>query len=627
MKFVVATSRRYLVAFWLGLATISFVFAQVTASMTGRIVDPSGAAISGANITVTSEETGAVRTVTSDDTGAYQVLSLPVGRYDIKADRSGFKSAQETGINLVIAQQAVVNLKLEVGTVGEQVTVVGEAPLVNTTTTSVSGLVNEEQVKDLPLNGRSFDQLITLNPGTINFTNLKGGPPGTGGNLFSVAGRTGAENLTLMNGVEYTGAGNASVTPAGVSGSLLGVDAIREYNVVSDTYGAEYGKRGGAQVSIVTQSGTNQLHGTLFEFLRNDVLNGRNFFAVGVPPFHRNQFGGALGGPIRKDKTFIFGNYEGFRQSQGDSFVTNVPDANARQGLLPCGYGSGYPSCGGQATGTPAPAVNLDPRMLPFAQSMWPAPTPGQIRGGGIALSYNTVPATVRQDFGTVRADQVFSTKDSLSANYTIDDGNSVTPNQDPVFGVGLYQASQTASLQETHIFSPTLINLFTAGYSRGGYNDQALDLASLPASLSFVTGHTPGAFTIGNVNVSTGFDMPGNQNPFILFTRNLFTYTDGVQVVKGKHQISAGVWFQRIQANDDYPLRASGSAAFASIPSFFTGQTTSFQVAPRTTANEWRSWEGAWYLQDTIQLRPNLTMRIGFRVAALTFAMAPLST
>src|SRR6202521_659885 len=174
-------------------------FAQVTASLTGRVEDPSGAGIPETNVTVTSLETGATRTVTSDEGGAYQVLSLPVGRYDMKAEKTGFKAAVETGINLVVGQQGVVNLKLEVGSVGEQVTVTGEAPLINTTTSSVSGLVGEKQVKELPLNGRSFDLLITLNAGTINFTvNKSAANPGVGGNLFSVSGRRSAENVVLL---------------------------------------------------------------------------------------------------------------------------------------------------------------------------------------------------------------------------------------------------------------------------------------------------------------------------------------------------------------------------------------------------------------------------------------------
>src|SRR5499425_2783121 len=254
--------------------------AQVTASVSGRVEDSTGATIPGASVTVTSLETGAGRTATTNETGAYRVLSLPVGRYEVRAELSGFKAARQTGISLAVGEEAVVNLKLEVGAVQDEVTVTGEAPLVNTTTASVSGLVGEKQVKDLPLNGRSFDNLITLNPGAVNYSALKSGPSvGSGeGAYFTVAGRRPYDNIFLLNGIEYTGSSNIGITPGGVSGQLLGIDAVREFNVISDTYSTEYGKRAGAQVSVVTQSGTNQLHGALFEFLRNSKLDARNFF-------------------------------------------------------------------------------------------------------------------------------------------------------------------------------------------------------------------------------------------------------------------------------------------------------------------------------------------------------------
>ena len=202
-------------------------------------------------------------------------------------------------------------------------------------TEETSGLVGERQVKELPLNGRSYDQLLTLNPGIVNYTSQRAGGIGTSnsvvGNMFAVSGHRPQENLFLLNGVEYTSASEINNTPGGTSGQLLGVDAVREFEVVKDTYGAEYGKRPGAQMSIVTASGTNQLHGTVYEFARNSALDARNFFDQGsIPDFQRNVFGGSLGGPVKKDKTFIFGNYEGFRQNLGLSDVTLVPDDASR---------------------------------------------------------------------------------------------------------------------------------------------------------------------------------------------------------------------------------------------------------------------------------------------------------
>src|SRR6266567_3264723 len=332
---------------------------QVTASVSGRVEDASGGAVPGATVTVASSETGAARTVTTDPSGTYRVLSLPVGRYEVRAEAAGFKAVLQTGISLVVGEEAVVNLKLEVGTVQEQVTVTGEAPLVNTTTASLSGLVGERQVKNLPLNGRSFDNLITLNPGAVNYSALKSGPAvGSGeGAYFTVAGRRPLDNVFLLNGIEYTGSSNIGITPGGVSGQLLGIDAVREFNVLTDAYSAEYGKRAGAQVSVVTQSGSNQLHGAAFEFLRNSALDARNFFdppseGLGgqrIPPFKRNQFGGSLGGPIKKDKAFLYGSYEGFRQRLGLPNVAIVPDDSAR-GLNPLYPGKAMLPCNVVAT-------------------------------------------------------------------------------------------------------------------------------------------------------------------------------------------------------------------------------------------------------------------------------------
>src|SRR6266853_2034051 len=270
-------------------------WAQVSSSIAGVVQDTSGANVPGATVTVKSLETGAVRTAATDESGAYRVLALPVGRYEIKVAKEGFKTAIKAGIDLVVGQESVVNLSLEVGQTRQEVTVTGEAAMVDTTTTPASGLVTEKEVKDLPLNGRSFDNLITLNPSTANTTSNRSttSTGGGQGNNFSISGNREDFNLFLLNGIEYTGASTADVIPGGVSGQLLGVDAVREFNVVENTYGAEYGKRPGGQISLVSMSGTNQFHGTLFEFLRNSALDARNFFdqTPGPPPFKRNQFG------------------------------------------------------------------------------------------------------------------------------------------------------------------------------------------------------------------------------------------------------------------------------------------------------------------------------------------------
>src|SRR5713226_5617789 len=341
-------------------------------AITGTVKDTSGAAVVGATVTVKHLETGLTRTVEVEATGNYSVSSLPVGEYELTAEKMGFQVEVRRGINLAVAQEAVVNLTLQVGSMVQQVTVTEDAPLVNTTMTQMSGLISEEQIKELPLNGRSFDQLLTLNTGTVdNRSNINNGA----WTSFSVSGKRPETNRFLMNGVDYIGSNSTGqfITPSGSSGQLLGVDAVREYNVIQHTYGAEYGKRAGAQVVVVSSSGTNQLHGAVFEYLRNGALDARNFFETAKGPFKRNQFGGELGGPLKKDKAFLFGNYEGFRERWNVPNVANVPDAQARLGLLPCYIANG--TTGGVCSSNPGayvPIPKLASGMLPYANDFWP---------------------------------------------------------------------------------------------------------------------------------------------------------------------------------------------------------------------------------------------------------------
>src|SRR5437867_96346 len=472
--------------------------AQVTASISGRVEDSSGAAVPGAAVTATNLETGATRTATTGEAGTYRVLSLPVGRYEVRGELPGFKAALQTGVNLAVGEEAVVNLKLEVGAPQELVTVTGEAPLVNTTTASVSGVVGEREVKDLPLNGRSFDNLITLNPGAVLYNFKAGASVGSGeGAYFTVAGRRPSDNLFLLNGIEYTGSSNIGITPGGVSGQLLGIDAVREFNVLGDTYSAEYGKRAGGQVSVVTQSGSNQLHGAGFEFLRNSALDARNFFDQKaqptdprIPPFRRNQFGGSLGGPLKQDKMFLFGNYEGFRHSLGLSNVAFVPDNDARQGLLPCNVIYTAPAdrtANCPNLNAPARVPRLDSRMLRFMR-LWPeSNAPEVVANGlatGVAQNFNNPVQTIREDFGTARFDMNVSNKDTFSTAATVDDGHNISPLTNPFFGTIALLRSQVYSAQETHVFSPQLINTVRTGFSRAAFNFDS------PAGSCDSTGH-----------------------------------------------------------------------------------------------------------------------------------------
>src|SRR5579863_3447830 len=402
---------RFLVLFF----CVSAVWAQVSADLSGTVSDQSGAVISGANITVKNIDTGASRSATTDAGGHYLFSSLPVGQYEILAGRARFAEQVRTGVHLVVNQSATVDMELKVGEASQQITVSGDAQVVSVTNADVSGLVGEHQIKDLPLNGRSYDELLALNPGVVNFTWQKTGGIGvsnsTSGNNFAVSGNRPQQNLYLLNGVEFTGAAENNMQPGGVSQELLGVDAVREFNLLRDSYSAEFGKHPGAQVLIVTKSGSNQLHGSLYEFIRNNATDARNFFdQASTPGFQRNQFGTSMGGPIRKNKTFVFANYEGFFQHLHQTGVDLVPDTNARNGLLPCKIVSPAPNpCPSSGLVNVGVASSVAPLL-----ALWPAQSPNAPDFGGIAEAFNSPLQTIRDDFGTTRLDHVFSEKDTV---------------------------------------------------------------------------------------------------------------------------------------------------------------------------------------------------------------------
>ena len=569
------------------LATAGIARAQVSASIIGNVTDTTGAAVKNAKITVKSLDTGATREATTDDAGNFRFLSLPLGPQEVRAEKDGFKPLVRGGINLEVGQEAVVNLRLEVGGFVQQISVNEQAPIVNTTTSSVAGMVGERQVKELPLNGRSFDNLIALNPSTINYSAMKSPNTSTSnGNTFSVAGRRTGENIFLLNGIEYTGSSQLALTPGGASGYLLGIDAVREFNVLTDTYSAEYGKRAGAQVSVVTQSGTNQFHGSIFEFLRNSAMDSPGPFDQGtVPPFKRNQFGASAGGPLKKDRLFIFGNYEGFRQSLNASSVSVVPDSGttlnpeARQGSLP-----------NPCTGVYAPVTGLSSAMLQY-MSFWPlsngpeltvpsagtcANQPATVPTGTAKAFYNPN-SHIQEDFGTLRTDYNISDHDTFTGAYTIDDGNSLLPLADPLFASYTPLRMQVLSLNETHVFSPEMLNTATIGFSRASFALASVPPANFPAGLSFVTGEGPGGIVVGGGATTTANGSITSAGPNnaagVSNHRNLFTYQDTLRVIHGIHQISIGAWFQRIQDNEDSASRQLGQATFTSLTTFPAGK------------------------------------------------------
>jgi Carboxypeptidase regulatory-like domain len=577
----------------------------VGASISGTVHDTTGAAIPGATVTIRNVETGTIRTITSDAEGRYAAPSVPVGSYSVTASREGFTAQTQTGICLVIGQSAAINLSLAVGKVQQEVTVAATPATVELSTQQTSGLVDEKQVKELPLNGRSYDELVTLNPAVVNYSSERSGGIGTSnsavGNMFAVSGHRPQDNLFLLNGIEYTGSSEINITPGGTSGQLLGVDAVREFNVVTDTYGAEYGKRTGAQISIVTASGTNSLHGSAFEFLRNSVFDARNYFdQASIPEFQRNQFGGALGGPLRRNKVFLFGNYEGFRQNLDVSDVTLVPDNEARQGYLP--------NSSGEET-----YVGVNPAVQPLL-ALWPMQN-GPDLGSGIAEAFSNPLQKIREDFGTSRADYNISDKDLLFGVYTVDDSDANTPNSNPLSYVAETLREQVASIQEQHVFSPALLNTARFGYSRAAY----FFTGTTPVDVSgWIAGRPIGAIVIGGGTALNGASQISgagtNAGSNLTTARNLYTWDDHVYWSHGIHQLEFGGWLQQIQSNDNLAQDQYGQASFGSLASFLQGAVSTFTSVPSPTELGWRSIEGAGFAQDTLHLLPNFELRAGFR-------------
>jgi hypothetical protein len=595
-------ARRF--AFFLTLITLTLAArAQVVGgTINGTVTDPSDAAVPNARVLVHNDDTGAQRSLITSATGTFNAPALTIGRFTVSVDAPGFAHYTRTGVAVTVGQTLSLTLQLAI-TGADTINVQDTPAAVNTSTEQTSGLVDARQVKELPLNGRSFDNLLTLNPGTVNYTNQRSGGVGTSnssvGSMFSVSGRRPQDNLFLLNGIEYTGASLINTTPGGTSGQLLGIDGIHEFNVVTDTYSAAYGKRDGAQISIVTTNGTNQLHGNLFEFARNSFFDARNYFDDNrIPEFQRNNFGASLGGPIQRDKLFLFANYEGYRQNLGESIVASVPDATSRA----------------KAVASVQPLLNL-----------WPVANGPEVgTNTGIALYTGTAPQHIREDFGTARFDWNLAAHDTFYAAYTVDDSFASSPSADPYSYVNENLREQVLSGQEQHIVSPRLLNVARVGLSRStfyfyGYvpaAQQALTPSVRPGVPTYAVVIAGSTASNGASSITGAGANVGSNNGI---TRNLFTFDDHAYYTLGKHTLQGGVWLQRLQSNDNLAQDQYGQASFASLSTFLTGTIKTFTYAPQTTELGWRALFADAFLEDTWHITPRLEARIGFRSESST--------
>jgi hypothetical protein len=597
-----------------------------TAVVLGTVTDPQGAVVPRVAVTATNVDTGRQVRVMTDTTGAYRIPGLFPGDYEVKAERASFAPEVHRGITLTVSQQAVVNFTLRLGTTSKVVVVSGAPLLVESTSSAISGLVNPTQMRQLPLNGRDIFQLVLLQPGAQP-TPSAGASPWQKGGLAKVAvnGQRPTSNNLTIDGMDANDP-NFDVSPGGASGVFLGVDGIREFRVFTSGYSAEYGRNAGSVIQLVTKSGTNNLHGSLFEFHRNAALDAKNYFDLAnrpIPPFVRNQFGGSLGGPIQHNRTFFFVSYEGFRERLGITAVATVPDALAHQGLLPLASNPG--ACTEQNPGGCA-QVGVNPAVAPFLAIV---PTPnGTDFGNGTGLLTTSAKRVTREDYGLMRLDHTFSGTHSVFGRYILDDSDSQNPYLStlvPGFPGETPSRNQYFTLQDQKLFHGNWLNLAAFGFNRTTY--LAMVQNQYPNLTIAVGQNRP----MGFLNVA-GLNAIGNNflYPFGSFS-NTFQADDNVSWEPGHHAVKFGGEYRRLEMNGPFDLFVNGEynfqdLSFFGVPyasnnppleSLLHGIAFSYLGTNPQLSNSDRGFRQNWlsaYVQDDWQATARLMLNLGVR-------------
>ncbi|MGH9901160.1 MAG: TonB-dependent receptor domain-containing protein, partial [Pyrinomonadaceae bacterium] len=573
-------------------ATVS---AQTTSTLTGDVKDTAGAVITDVQVTARHLETGLTRTVTSDADGRYTFPGLPVGTYEIRAVRSGFDEYKHERVTLTVNETATLDIAMQVAGVTEQILVTDDTALVNTQTPELSYLVGERAIRELPLNGRNYTDLALLQPGVVAYPHRDGGSVVAHGLGMSVNGQDPRSNVYLLDGTPQNDFTNG---PAGsAAGTALGIETIREFRVETNAYSAEFGRNSGGQINVVSKSGTNEMHGSLYWFHRNDNFDARNFFdPEEKPEFKRNQFGGSVGGPLRRDKLFFFAGYESLRENLGRTISTFVPDEQARRGILP--------------TGT----VTVSPVVRPYLDE-FPLPN-GPNVGGGLASYSFGFDQQIRQHFAQGRIDYNRSTRDQFFARYTFDDADQILPTDFPQFPRTFLSRNQFFTAEYRNTFSARTLNTFrfSFGRTRIGQNVEANTTQNLQP---FVAGRE----SLGNIDIG-GVPRFGPQTSANLrLTQNVFGVEHGLVHSRGRHLIKAGALAERYQDNMVNPTFSRGIFTFNSLRDFLTNRPVRFiGLTPDSALDRyWRFTLFGLYAQDTFRAAERLTLNAGLRYEATT--------
>jgi len=577
----------------------------VGGTISGNVTDNSGAVLPNATVVMTNVATGVNTTVTTNTQGLYSVPNLLPGTYQQKVSANGFGTAVRNGITLTVGASIISNISLKVGTVSQTVEVSDLPSDIQTESSTISGVTDSKTIVELPLNGRSWTDLATLQPGVSTIRDIVSVAStdrlGRGlGVQLSITGGRPEQNNYVLDGVSINDYSNQS--PGSILGGNLGADAVSEFSVLTSNYSAEYGRTSGGVISAITRSGTNSFHGSAYEFLRNSALDSRNFFdASTIPPFRRNQFGASLGGPIQKDKTFFFADYEGLRQALGLSMVDNVPSIAARSGQL--------------STGT----IQVSPLVKPYL-AFYPLPN-GPVFGDTGIYSF-AGSAITSENYLMTRVDHKFSNSDSLGGNYMFDNAPS---QQNDEFNNKIIMSRtrrQMISLEENHIFSPSLVNSLRAGYNRdfaaSPAGARAVNPLAADTSLGYVPGDTVGFIGVPGLTFFTG--GLSTQAPAAFAWNSIQAY-DNIFLTKGIHSLKFGANVERINDNQFTPSQPGGDFEFGSLLQFLTDQPNSLITdAPGiSTARYVRETVFGAFVQDDMHLRSNLTANLGLRYEMAT--------
>lgn len=559
-------------------------------TLAGSVVDGTKGVLPGVTVTIRQVETGARRIVVTDDQGRFQAPSLESGTYELVAELAGFQTTVRDGVSLSVGQHLVVTLVLQVGQVGERIVVTGDAPLVETTRGGLTALVEERQIRDLPLNGRDFSQLTLLQPGIVASASTERSLDRGMGTQISVAGARPNQISYVLDGADVNFQGNQS--PGSAAGGLLGVDTVREFQVLVNNYSAEYGRSAGGIVTAVTRSGTNAFHGAGFEFLRNEALAARNYFAApdeGTPPLERNQFGGHLGGPVRKDKLFFFASYEGLRQDRGLSLFARVPSRATRA------------------------RTDINPAVRPYLL-MYPEPNGPETGASGVYSATVNEPTT--ENYFVIRVDNPLTAQDSIALRYSFDDASVVSPQTIPLFGVNQHTQSHFFTGEYKRIVSSSTLNVFRISWNRPYEETVNIDQVAVNPAMFFIPGTQFGTITVSGLTaLGTDTGTPTFVDYKSLQVMNSLTWA------RGRHTVKTGVSWTRWFNDQDSAFTRGGSYNFNSIDNFVRNVANTFEgsVPGSSTDRKWRQNLIGVFLQDDIAIRNRFTLNLGARYEFIT--------